>query len=126
MLLAHFDRDGTVEVVTRIELQTLLVGVDIQLNASNVGVHCEDADICSFWRGVPGAVKDEGIIIAGTVESTIINRVENIFSDLFWGGKIEGRAVDNSDRTIRYLDVVDLYVARRVGHVECVVQYCHV
>lgn len=126
MLLAHFDRNRAVEVVTRIELQTLLVGIDIQLNASDVGVHCEDINICSFWRGVPGAVKDEGVVVAGTIESTVINCVENISSDLFWGSKIEGRAVHNADCAIRYFDVVDLYVARGVRHVERVIQDCHV
>ena len=126
MLLAHFDGNGAVEVVTRIELQTLLVGIDIHLNASDVGVHREDTNIGSFWRGVPGAVKDEGVVVAGTVESAVINCVENISSDLFWGGKIEGRAVDNANRAIRYFDVVNLYVARGVRHVECVIQDCHV
>lgn len=90
MLLAHLDRNGAVEVVTRIELQTLLVGVDIQLNTSDVGIHCEDADICSFWRGVPGTVKDEGIVVAGAIESTVIDGVEDVPSNLFWRGEIKG------------------------------------
>ena len=126
MLLAHFDRNGAVEVVTRIELQALLIGVDVQLNTSDVGVHREDANICSFWGGVPGAVKDERIIVSGTVEPAVINCVENISSDLFRRGKIKGRAFDDADCAIWYLDVVDLYVACRVGHLECVVQNCHV
>ena len=126
MLLARLDRNGAIEVVTRIELQTLLVGIDIQLNSSDVGVHCEDTNICSFGRGVPGAVKDEGIVVAGTVESAVINSVEDISSDLFWRGKIEGRAVDNPDRAVRYFNIVDLYIARRIGHVERVIQDCHV
>ena len=126
MLLAQLDRDGAIEVVTRIELQTLLVGIDIQLNSSDVGIHCEDTNICSFWRRVPGAVKDEGIVVAGTVESAVINSVEDISSDLFWRGKIKGRAVDDPDRAVRYFNVVDLYIARRIGHVERVIQDCHV
>lgn len=126
MLLAHFDRNGAVEVITRIELQTLLVGIDVELNTSDVGVHCKDTNIRSFWRGVPGPVKDEGIVIAGTVEPAVINCVENISSDLFRRGEIEGRTVNNADCAIWYLDVVDLYVACRVGHVECVVQDSHV
>lgn len=126
MLLAHLDRDSAVEIVTRIELQTLLVGIDIQLNTSDIRVHREDADVCSFRRGVPGAVKDEGIIIACAVEATVIDCVEDISSNLFRRGKIERGAIDDADRTIRYFDIVDLHVARRVGHVECVVQYCQV
>ena len=126
MLLAHLDRNGAIEVVTRIELQTLLVGIDIQLNSSDVGVHCEDTNICSLWRRVPGAVKDEGIVVAGTIESAVINSVEDISSDLFWRGKVKGRAVDNPDRAVRYFNVVDLYIARRIGHVERVIQDCHV
>lgn len=122
MLLALLDRDGAVEVVTCIELQTLLVGINIQLDTSNVGVHGEDADICSFWRGIPGAVKNESIVVACAVESTVIDRVEDVSSDLFWRGEIEGRAVDDADRAVRYFDIVDLHVARRVGHVECIVQ----
>lgn len=126
MLLAQLDRNGGIKVVTRIKLQTLLVGIDIQLNTSDIGVHREDADICSFWRGVPGTVKDEGIVVARAVESTVIDCVEDIFSDLFWRGKIEGRAVDDADRAIWYFNIVDLHVARRVGHVECVVQDCQI
>lgn len=121
MLLAHFDRNGAVEVVTCIELQTLLIGINIQLNTSGVGVHCEDADICSLGRGVPGTVKDEGVIIASAIESAIIDCIENVPSDLFWRGKIEGRAVDDANRAVWYFDVVDLNVACRVGHVECVI-----
>ena len=121
MLLGHLDRDGGVEIVTCIELQTLLVGIDIQLNSSDVGVHREDADICSFWRRVPGAVKDEGIVVACAVESTVIDCIEDVSSNLFWRGEIERGTIDDADRAIRYLDVVDLHIARRVGHVECVV-----
>ena len=122
MLLAHLDRDGAIEVVTRVELQTLLVGIHIQLNTSDVGVHGEDADICGFWRGVPGAVEDECIVVAGAIESAVIDCVEDVPSDLFWGGEIEGRAINDTDCTVRYLNVINLYVTRRVGHVECVVQ----
>lgn len=121
MLLARLDRNGAIEVVTRIELQTLLVGIDIQLNPSDVGVHREDTDICSFWRRVPGAIKDECIIVAGTVESAVINSVKNISSDLFWRGEIKGRAVDNPDCAVRYFNVVNLHIARRIGHVERVI-----
>lgn len=121
MLLAHFDRNGAVEVVTRIELQTLLIGIDIQLNTSCVGVHCEDADICSLGCGVPGAVEDEGVVVAGAVEPTIVDCVEDVSSDLFWRGKIEGRTVDDPDRAIGNFNVVNLHVARRVGHVECII-----
>ena len=124
MLLAHLDRNSAVEVVTRIELQTLLVGIHIQLNTSNVRVHRENADICSFWRRVPGTVKDEGIVVAGAVESTVIDCIENILPNLLRRGEVKCRAVDNADCAIRYFDVVDLHVARRVGHVECVVQDC--
>ena len=121
MLLARFDRNGAVEVVTRIELQTLLIGIDIQLNTSCVGVHREDADICSLGCGVPGAVEDEGVVVAGAIEPTIVDCVENVSSNLFCRGKIESRTVDDADRAVGYFDVVDLHVARRVGHVECVV-----
>ena len=121
MLLARFDGNGAVEVVTRIELQTLLIGIDIQLNTSGVGVHCEDADICSLGRGVPGAVKDEGVVVAGAVESTIVDCIEDVSSDLFGRGEIEGRTVDDADRAVGNFDVVDLHVARRIGHVESVV-----
>lgn len=121
MLLTRFDRNGAVEVVTCIELQTLLIGINIQLNTSGVGVHCEDADIRSLRCRVPGTVKDEGIVVAGAIESTIVDCVEDVSSDLFWRGEIEGRAVDDADRADWYFDVVDLNVARRVGHVECVV-----
>ena len=126
MLLAHFDRNGAIEVVTRIELQALLVGVDIQLNPSDVGGHREDANIRSFWRRVAGAVKDEGIVVAGTVEPAVIDSVEDISSDLFRRGKIKGGTVDDPDRAVRYFNVVDLYIARRIGHVERVIQDCHV
>lgn len=121
MLLAHFDWNGAIEIVTSVELQTLLVSIDIQLNPSNVRIHCEDADVCSFWRGVSGAVEDEGIVVAGAIKSTVIDCVEDVSSDLFWRGEVEGRTVDNADRAIRDLNVVDLHVARRIGHVECVV-----
>ena len=90
MLLAHLDRNGAVEVVTRIELQTLLVGIKIQLNTGGIGVHREDADVCSFWRRVPGTVKDEGIVVASAIESTVIDRVEDVPSDLLGGSEIEG------------------------------------
>lgn len=126
MLLAHFDRNGAVEVVTRIELQTLLIGIDIQLNTSGIRVHREDADICGFWRGVAGTVQDERIVVAGAIESTVVNRIENVPPNLLRRGKVKGRAVDDADCAIRYFDVVDLHVARRVGHVECVVQDCQV
>lgn len=122
MLLAHLDRNGTVEVVTRIELQTLLIGIDIQLDTSDVGVHREDADICSFWGGVPRTVKDEGVIVAGAVESTVIDCIKNVPPNLLRRGEVESRAVDDADCAIRYFDVVNLHIARRVGHVECVVQ----
>ena len=122
MLLAHLDRNGAVEVVTRIKLQTLLVGINIQLNTRDVGVHGEDADISSFWRGVPGAVKNESVVVACAVESTVIDSIEDVSSDLLWRGEIEGRAVDDADRAIGYFDIVDLHVARRVRHVERVVQ----
>ena len=122
MLLAHLDGDGAIEVVTRVELQTLLVGIDVQLDTGDVGVHGEDADVCSFWRGVPGAVEDERVVVAGAVESAVIDCVEDISSNLFWGGEIEGGAIDDADCTIWYLDVINLYVTRRVGHVQCVVQ----
>ena len=121
MLLARFDSNGAVEVVTRIELQTLLIGINIQLNTCGVGVHCQDADICGLGCGVPGTVKNEGVVVAGAIESAIVDCVENVSSDLFWRGEIEGRAVDDADRAVWYFDVVDLNVARRVGHVECVV-----
>ena len=121
MWLANFDGDGAIEVVTRIELQTLLVGVDLQLNPIKKLIHCEDTNICSFWRRVPRAVKDKCIVVASTVESAIINSVEDISSDLFWRGKIKGRAVDNPNRAVRYFNVVDLYIARRIGHVERVI-----
>ena len=122
MLLAHLDGDGTIEVVARVELQTLLVGIDVQLDASDVGVHGEDADVCSFWRGVPGPVEDECVVVAGAVEAAVIDCVEDVSSDLFWGGEVEGGAIDYTDCTVWYLDVVNLYVTRRVGHVQCVVQ----
>ena len=122
MLLAHLDGDGAIKVITGIELQTLLVGIDVQLDASDVRVHGEDADVCSFWRGVPGPIEDECIIVAGAVESAVVDCVEDVSSDLFWGGEIEGRAIDDANCTVWYLDVVDLYVTRRVGHVQCVVQ----
>ena len=121
MLLAHLDRNGAVKIVTRIKLQTLLVSIDVQLDPSHVGVHREDADICSFWRGVPGAVKDKGVVVAGAVESTVIDCVEDVSSDLFWRGEIEGRTVDDAYRAIRYFNVVNLHVARRIWHVECVI-----
>ena len=122
MLLAHFDGDGAIEVVARIELQTLLVGIDVQLDTSDVGVHGEDADICRFWRGVPGPVEDECIVVAGAVEAAVVDCVEDVSSDLFWGGEIEGRAIHDADCAVWYLDVIDLYVTRGVGHVQCVVQ----
>ena len=126
MLLAHLDRNGTVEVVARIELQTLLVGINVQLNTSDVGIHCKDTDICGFWRRVPRAIEDEGIVIAGAVEPAVINRVENISSDLFWRGEIERRAVNDADRAIRHFNIVDLHITGRVGHVECVIQDRHI
>ena len=126
MLLGHLDRNGAVQIVTCIELQTLLVGIDIQLNSRDVGVHREDADICSFWRRVPGAVKDEGIVVACAVESTVIDCIEDVSSNLFRRGEIERGTIDDADRAIGYFDVVDLHIARRVGHVECVVQDCQV
>ena len=122
MLLAHLDGDGAVEVVTCVELQTLLVGIDVQLDAGDVGVHGEDADVCSFWRGVPRAIEDECVVVAGAIESTVIDCVEDVSSDLFWRGEIEGRAINDADGTVGYLNVINLYVTRRVGHVECVVQ----
>ena len=126
MLLARLDRNGAVEVVAGVELQTLLVGVDVQLDAGDVGVHCEDADVCGFGCGVPGPIEDEGIVVAGTVESAVINCVEDVSSDLLWRGEIEGGAIDDPDCTVGYFDVVDLHITRRVGHVKCVVQDCHV
>ena len=122
MLLAHLNRDSAIEVITRVELQTLLVGIDIQLDTSEIGVHGEDADICSFWRGVPGPVEDECVVVAGAVEAAVIDCVEDVSSDLFWGGEIEGGAIDDADCAVWYLDVINLYVACGVGHVQCVVQ----
>ena len=126
MLLAHLDGDGAIEVVTRVELQTLLVGIDVQLDTSDVGVHGEHADVCSFWRGVPGPVEDECIVVAGAVKAAVTDCVKDVSADLFWGGEIEGRAIDYADCTVGYLDIVNLYVTRRVGHVQCVVQDCQV
>ena len=126
MLLAHLDRNGTVEVVARIQLQTLLIGINIQLNTSDVGVRCEDTDVCSLRRRVPRAIENEGIVVAGAVESTVINCIKDVSSDLFWGGEIERRAVNDADRAIRYFNIVDLHIAGSVGHMECVVQDCHV
>ena len=117
MLLAHLDGDGAIKVITRVELQTLLVGIDVQLDAGDVRVHGEDADVCSFWRGVPGPVEDECIVVASAVEATVIDCVEDVSSDLFWGGEIEGGAIHDADCAVWYLDVVNLYVTRRVGHV---------
>ena len=122
MLLAHLDGDGAIEIVTRVELQTLLVGIDVQLDTCDVGVHGEDAEVCSFWRGVPGPVEDECIVVAGAVEAAVVDRVEDVSSDLFWGGEVERGVIDYADCAVWYLDVINLYVTRGVGHVQRVVQ----
>ena len=48
MLLAGFDRDSAIHVITAVELQALLVGVDIELDACGGAGHAEQGEIRGF------------------------------------------------------------------------------
>ena len=110
MLLALFDWNGSVHVITAIYLQTLLICTNIKLDPGDVAGHGQDRYVCGFRGRVTWAVKYEGVVISSTVEAAGV-RGENIGAYLLGGSKIEGGVVHYTDGAVWDFDVVDLNVA---------------
>ncbi len=122
MLLTLLDRDGSIKIVAGVDLQTLLVGSDIELDARDVGGHCEDAQVGRLRRRVTRAIQDEGMIIACTAETTAIDCLRDVSSNLLRRREIQISAIDDAYNASGYFNIVELDITSSVWHVERVVQ----
>lgn len=117
MLLALLDRNGPVERVARVNLQTLLVGSDVELDASDIRGHGQDAQVGRFWCRVARAIKDESIVIACTIEAAAIDRLLNISAYLLRRCEIQISIIDDADGAIGHLNIIEFDIASSVGHI---------
>ena len=76
----------------------------------------------SLGGRVSRAVHNKGVIIAGAVETTAIECVQDILADLLGGGEVIGRVGGGEKLPGGNLDVVNTHVARGIGHVQRMVQ----
>ncbi len=122
MLLTLLDRDGSIKIVAGVDLQTLLVGSDIELDARDVGGHCEDAQVGRLRRGVTRAIQDEGMIIACTAETTAIDCLRDVSSNLLRRREIQISAIDDAYNASGYFNIVELDITSSIWHIERIVQ----
>ena len=121
MLLTRLDSNRPILPPTPINLQILLVGSNIHLDA-----RCRTADrqhdqIRRLGSRIPWPIQDERVIVAGTVESTLV-RVHNIPSNLLWGGEVKGSTGYGLELASRNENGVDYDGAGSIGHVKGVVE----
>ena len=122
MLLTCLHRNASVLAVAAVNLQALLIGLDIHLDARSVTRHGQDRQIRRLRRRVPRPVKYEGIVVSSAIETAEVG-VENVCAKLLGRGEIEECGVaDSADHASGDFNVIDADVAVRVWHRECVVE----
>ena len=89
VLLALLDRYCSIQIITGVYLQALLVGVDVELNASAVRSHGKDANVVRFRRRVTWTVQNKSVVIARATGSTAIDSLQNIPTYLLGRGEVE-------------------------------------
>lgn len=122
MLLTLLDRDGSIEVVASVYLQTLLIRSDIELDTSDIGGHCENTQVVRFWGRIARAIEDERFVIACTAETAAIDCLLNVSANLLGRREFQMSIIDDADSAIQYFNVIELDVMSGVWHVERVAQ----
>lgn len=126
MLLTPLHWDRPIRVITSVDLQTLLVGVDVHLNARRIRPQGQHAQVTGFGARVPWSVQDECIVVARAIIPAAIDGRSDITANLLGRGEIKVGCtvivpIDATDAAGRDLDVVDLDVASCVRHVQRVI-----
>ena len=117
VLLACLDADGPLRVVASVQLNALLVGSDIKLDAGFGRGQRKEDYILGFGGGVSRTVHDEGVVVAGAIEATAVERFQDVLANLLGRGEVVGCASGSEKLPGGNLDVVDANVACSVGHV---------
>ena len=121
MLLTRLDPNRPILSSATINLQILLVGPQIHLDPRRRTLERQDHEIRRLGRRVPWPIENERVIVSRAVEATLV-RIQDIPSDLLRRGKVQRGTGHGLELTGWYQDRVDDDGARRVRHVQRVVE----
>lgn len=92
--LRLLDGDGAVLAVARVDLESLLVGSDVEADSGGAGVHVDDRDDRVTSCVLRRAIYDEAVVIAGAVIAAESVGFRDVLADEFAGDEVRGAVVD--------------------------------
>ena len=122
MPLTLLHRHRPIQIITAINLQTLLIGPNLHLDARIRAPHPQLHLLRAVGGGRNRPIEDKRLVVARAIVPASAKRIFDIASDLFRGREIKRRVGHHAQLPGRDLDIVDFDVPRRVGHVQRIIQ----
>lgn len=92
--LRLLDGDGAVLAVAGVDLESLLVGSDVEADSGGAGVHVDNRDDGVASCVLRRAIYDEAVVIAGAVIAAESVGFRDVLADEFAGDEVRGAVVD--------------------------------
>lgn len=118
MPLTPLNPNRPIRIITRVNLQTLLIGKNIHPDTRTPRTQRQHAQITSLRPRISRSIKNKRIIITRAIIPAIVYCRGDVPPDLLGGSEVEESAVHGADEAGGDFDVVDLDVPRGVRHVQ--------